>query len=32
MQDIGLNATAQRMSDFNNFLNVLQEKPKKGGN
>ena len=26
MQDIGLNATAQRMSDFNNFLNVLQQK------
>lgn len=26
MQDIGLNATAQRMSDFNNFLNTLQQK------
>jgi len=26
MQDIGLNATAQRMSDFNNFLNALQQK------
>lgn len=26
MQDIGLNATAQQMSDFNNFLNVLQQK------